>query len=51
MGAVDGTFEFEKSTAAFERTIQTSSNTALILDLLRAKDEEEHGLGVLDSLQ
>lgn len=51
MGAVDGSFEFEKSTEVFERTIQTSSNTALILDLLRAKDEEEHGLGVLDSFQ
>ncbi len=51
MGAVDGSFEFEKLTAVFEQTIQTSSNTALILDLLRAKDEEEHGLGVLDSFQ
>ena len=43
-GADDGTFEFEKTTLAYERTIQTTSNTALILDLLRAKDEEEHGM-------
>jgi tetratricopeptide (TPR) repeat protein len=48
-GAVDGTFEFEKTNAVYERTIQTTSNTALILDLLRAKDEEDHGLGTLDS--
>jgi tetratricopeptide (TPR) repeat protein len=48
-GAVDGSFEFEKTNAVYERTIQTTSNTALILDLLRAKDEEDHGLGALDS--
>jgi tetratricopeptide (TPR) repeat protein len=48
-GAVDGSFEFEKTNVAYERTIQTTSNTALILDLLRAKDEEDHGLGTLDS--
>jgi tetratricopeptide (TPR) repeat protein len=50
-GAVDGTFDFEKSVAAFDRTIQTSSNTALILDLLRSKDEEEHGIIKSDTLQ
>jgi hypothetical protein len=50
-GAIDGGFEFEKSNAIYERTIQTTSNTALILDLLRAKDEEDHGLGLLDSIQ
>ena len=50
-GAVDGAFEFEKTNAVYERTIQTTSNTALILDLLRAKDEEDHGLGTLDSYQ
>ncbi|HMG32526.1 MAG TPA: DUF4388 domain-containing protein [Blastocatellia bacterium] len=49
-GVVEGTFEFEKSNAAFEHTIQTTSNTALILDLLRAKDEEDAGLGGLDSM-
>jgi hypothetical protein len=49
-GAVEGTFEFEKSNAVYEHTIQTNSNTALILDLLRAKDEEEAGLGSLDSM-
>jgi hypothetical protein len=48
-GAVDGSFEFEKSNAVYDRTIQATSNTALILDLLRSKDEEEHGLGKLDS--
>jgi tetratricopeptide (TPR) repeat protein len=48
-GAADGSFEFEKTNASYERTIQTTSNTALILDLLRAKDEEDHGLGSLDS--
>jgi hypothetical protein len=48
-GAVDGSFEFEKSAKDYERTIQATSNTALILDMLRAKDEEDHGLGALDS--
>jgi hypothetical protein len=43
-GAVDGTFEFEKSGAYYDRTIETTSNTALILDLLRSKDEEAHGI-------
>jgi hypothetical protein len=55
LGAVDGSFEFEKSSQDYEREIQATSNTALILDILRAKDEEEHGfdqgLGSLDSLQ
>jgi len=50
-GAADGTFDFEKTTEAYDRTIQTSSNTALILDMLRIKDEEDHGLGRLDTLQ
>jgi len=49
LDTVDGTFEFEKSSREFERTIQASSNTALILDMLRAKDEENQGLDVLDS--
>lgn len=43
-GAVDGTFEFEKTTLNYERTIQATSNTALILDLLREKDEEAFGM-------
>ncbi|HWC77860.1 MAG TPA: DUF4388 domain-containing protein [Blastocatellia bacterium] len=47
--AVDGSFEFEKSGKDYDRTIQTTSNTALILDMLRAKDEEDHGLGALDA--
>jgi hypothetical protein len=42
LGAVDGNFEFEKSTGDYLRTIQATSNTALILDMLRAKDEENH---------
>ena len=50
-GAGDGTFEFEKTSEAYDRTIQTTSNTALILDMLRIKDEEDHGLGSLDTLQ
>ena len=50
-GVVDGSFEFEKTGGAYDRTIQTASNTALILDLLRSKDEEDHGLGALDSYQ
>lgn len=48
LGAVDGVFEFEKSSTEYERTIQATSNTALILDMLRAKDEESQGLGSLD---
>src|SRR5712692_10457069 len=47
-GAADGSFEFEKTSQAYDRTIQTTSNTALILDLLRVKDEEDHGLGRLE---
>jgi len=43
-GAVDGTFEFEKTTLNYERTIQATGNTALILDLLREKDEEAFGM-------
>jgi tetratricopeptide (TPR) repeat protein len=50
-GAGDGTFEFEKSNHEYERTIQSTSNTALILDLLRAKDEEDFGISALDSIQ
>jgi hypothetical protein len=43
-GAIDGTFEFEKTNLHYERTIQATSNTALILDLLREKDEEAFGM-------
>jgi len=50
-GAGDGTFEFEKTGLQYDRTIQTTSNTALILDMLRIKDEEDYGLGKLDTLQ
>jgi tetratricopeptide (TPR) repeat protein len=40
LDSAGGTFEFEKSGKEYEQTIQASSNTALILDMLRAKDEE-----------
>jgi hypothetical protein len=50
-GAGDGSFEFEKTSESYDRTIQTTSNTALILDMLRIKDEEDHGMGRLDTLQ
>jgi hypothetical protein len=50
-GAADGSFDFEKTTETYDRTIQTTSNTALILDMLRIQDEEDHGLGKLDTLQ
>ena len=47
-GAADGSFEFEKTSQAYDRTIQSTSNTALILDLLRVKDEEDYSLGNLE---
>ena len=50
-GAADGSFDFEKTTETYDRTIQTTSNTALILDMLRIQDEEDHSLGKLDTLQ
>jgi tetratricopeptide (TPR) repeat protein len=46
-GAADGTFEVEKNARTYERTIQATSNTALILDLLRVKDEEDHGISTI----
>ncbi|MBI3649534.1 MAG: DUF4388 domain-containing protein [Acidobacteria bacterium] len=49
--ANDGTFEFEKSARPHEKTIKASSNTALILDLLRSKDEENYELGTADLFQ
>jgi tetratricopeptide (TPR) repeat protein len=48
--AVDGTLEVEKNARTYERTIQATSNTALILDLLRVKDEEDHGIS-MDTIQ
>lgn len=48
LDAGDGTFEFEKTVREYERTIQASSNTALILDMLRAKDEEGQGMDPLE---
>ena len=35
----DGQFEFEKSVARFQQRIEAMSNTSLILDILRDKDE------------
>jgi uncharacterized protein DUF4388/PilZ domain-containing protein len=40
LNAAEGTFEFRKSPAHFERTIDAPSNIGLLLDLLRVKDEE-----------
>ncbi|MEK6299220.1 MAG: DUF4388 domain-containing protein [Acidobacteriota bacterium] len=40
LNAVEGTFEFRKSAAHLERTIHAASNIALLLDLLRATDEQ-----------
>ena len=44
LGATEGKFQFAKSEETYEPTIQSTSNMALLLDLLRAKDEEEAGL-------
>ncbi|HXG67506.1 MAG TPA: DUF4388 domain-containing protein [Blastocatellia bacterium] len=49
LGATEGTFEFEKVERQFDVTIQAANNTGLILDILRAKDEEEYGLGTGES--
>jgi hypothetical protein len=49
--ATDGGFEFEKSSRLYEQTIQTRSNTALILDVLRSKDEANFDLNTSDLLQ
>lgn len=49
--AADGVFEFEKSSKLYEQTIQTMSNTALILDLLRSKDEANFDMNTGDLLQ
>jgi tetratricopeptide (TPR) repeat protein len=49
--ANDGTFEFEKSGRQHEKTIKATSNTALILDLLRSKDEANFELGTADLFQ
>jgi hypothetical protein len=49
--ATDGSFEFEKSNRQHEKTIKASSNTALILDMLRSKDEENFELGTADLFQ
>jgi hypothetical protein len=38
----DGQFEFEKSPSRFQQRISATSNTSLILDILRDKDETRH---------
>jgi uncharacterized protein DUF4388/PilZ domain-containing protein len=40
LGVTEGEFEFKKSATGYKRYIFGTSNTALILDLLRTKDEE-----------
>ena len=44
LNAAEGTFEFRKSPANFDRTINTPSNVGLLLDLLRYQDEEANSL-------
>jgi hypothetical protein len=39
-----GTFAFEKSPTRFQQRIEAMSNTSLILDVLREKDEARHGM-------
>ena len=50
LGATEGKFQFMKSDETYEPTIQSTSNMALLLDLLRAKDEEEAGLTALEQI-
>jgi hypothetical protein len=40
----EGQFEFEKAGARFQLRIEASSNTSLILDVLREKDETRAGI-------
>jgi hypothetical protein len=40
----DGQFEFEKTASRFQMRIEASSNTSLILDVLREKDETRAGV-------
>ena len=48
LGTTEGRFQFNKSDKDYEPTIQSTSNMALLLDLLRAKDEEEAGFTALE---
>ena len=45
-----GQFEFEKSPSRFQQRIESTSNTSLILDILREKDESRHEGGAADEL-
>jgi hypothetical protein len=40
LDVTEGVFEFHKTESEYERTIQTTSNMSLMLNLLRVKDEE-----------
>jgi hypothetical protein len=40
LAVTDGRFEFKQSTSEYSRTIQAPSNTALLIALLKARDEE-----------
>ncbi|HKV40832.1 MAG TPA: DUF4388 domain-containing protein [Blastocatellia bacterium] len=41
LAVTDGTFEFEKSEASFQVTVETPDNTSLLLELLVSEDSEE----------
>ena len=45
-----GQFEFEKSPTRFQQRIESTSNTSLILDILREKDEARHDGGTTDEI-
>lgn len=44
--ATTGQFEFEKTQSKYQTRIEAGSNTSLILDILRDKDETRHGAAV-----
>lgn len=44
--ATEGQFEFEKTQTSYQRRIEAGSNTSLILDVLRDKDESRHEAAV-----
>ena len=48
LGVPDGKFRFTKSDETYEPTIQSTSNMTLLLDLLRAKDQQEDGFTALE---
>ena len=44
--ATEGQFEFEKTQTKYQARIEAGSNTSLILDVLRDKDEARHDAAV-----